>query len=181
MDPQKQDDLNAIAKSTIPETKKHNHLLIILILAILFVGSCVFGGYELWRNLTLSEENANLRTTIENLSKNTDNQQEMSDNQILEYEYADDYIPPTTYKIKLNYGTKELYVYVFNSCSAVDCDGNAFENKIILTDDEAKKIATITSKTEYDKDTLSSALSDLARDSEVMAKKEASFPFPFSS
>ena len=166
MNPQKQNEQNNFNMSVqpvVPETKKHDNSLAIIILAILLVGSLIFGGYELWQNITLREENAKL--------KNTNDQQKTSSNQILEYEYEDKHIPPTTYKIKLDYSTKELSVDEHRGCSALDCDGADYEKKITLTDDEIEKITTITSETGYNRDSLSPALAALAHGSAVMERK----------
>ncbi len=92
---------------------------------------------------------------------------------VFEFSYSDDHIPPSEFQIRVNYDSKELYVHEEHSCSAVDCSENKSDNTIKLTDEEMEKISKIT-EDDFDRSYLTDALSSLAHDSEVMAKKDDS-------
>lgn len=51
MDPQKQTSIEPTTTPAKPETKKCNHMAIIIILAILATGGFAFGGFELYQNI----------------------------------------------------------------------------------------------------------------------------------
>lgn len=91
---------------------------------------------------------------------------------ILEYTYSDEGTATTKYEIKLK-NNKELYVKEISNCVVVNCESKTKENKIKINDSEKEKISKIISKDNYDKKILSTALSAIVRNSEVMAKKEA--------
>lgn len=168
MDTENQAAPEPTAQKVQSEIKKCNHVPIIIILIIFAICGFAFGGVELWQNNILHKEKAELELAIAESSKN--NKNELQDNRVLEYEYTENYIPPVTYKIKLSFSTGELYVYEYHSCSAVDCDGDSFENAVFLTDQELEKISIITKENNYDKEYLSSALSSLVRDTDEMAQ-----------
>lgn len=95
-------------------------------------------------------------------------------NKILEYEYSDGASPGTTYKIRLIYDSRELYVYKYNGCSEVNCgpaSERTSENTIILTPEEIEKVRLITKRPSYNSGLLASALSSLALNDKIMAGK----------
>lgn len=132
--------------------KNSSFTIVAIVLEVVLMIGCVVGGVFLWKSIS-SREQSN------------------GQHDLLEYEYVDDDEPLTKYKIKLDYESKELYVHEYNGCSAVDCDSEERENTISLTGDEIDKIIFITNKTHYDKGYLSSALSSMVRDAEVVERE----------
>lgn len=76
MGPQKQTSIEPDIKPTKPETKKCNHTVIIVILAILTVGGFVFGGVELWQSIQKDDSLKVLQNTNEELLGKIENESE---------------------------------------------------------------------------------------------------------
>lgn len=64
MNPQEQASSELTAQPVKSETKKCNHMVIIVILAILAVGGFVFGGVELWQNIQNNNKLNELQSQI---------------------------------------------------------------------------------------------------------------------
>lgn len=166
-EPATETPVNPATNQTPPPTPKCKHLPIIIVLAVVATGALAFGGLELSQNISLNKENEELRLASQESAKNNAQKEKQESEKILEYKYTDEATPPTTYKIKLNFDTKELYAYEYESCSAVDCEGSESANTVILTDNEIEKIRTITETAGYNKGHLSSALCSLVLDTKI--------------
>ena len=84
-----------------------------------------------------------------------------STGEILEFTYVEDYIPPTTYTIRLNLELGKVQIAEFASCSAADCEGREVKKTASLTSEEVDKLRTILAGT-YDEGTLVEALDSIA-------------------
>ncbi len=146
------------------QPKQKNKLMIpFIILLVLTVGGLTFGVFEFMQNSSLKTEIVNLKAKIEKPETPLEKPTEKPYSGELEYEYADDYAPTTTYNVKLDYETGELFVSS-DECGAladeISCSGSS--RSIVLTDKEMKKIWWIT-RGEYDKEKLTTALDTITR------------------
>lgn len=91
---------------------------------------------------------------------------------VLEYQSYDESEPGTTYRVKLDFDSGELYVYEYSDCSDVDCgpeSDRTIEGTVTLTSEEIDKVKLIVRKN-YDKVELASALSSLVLNEKTMIK-----------
>lgn len=91
---------------------------------------------------------------------------------ILEYEYYDNYVPGASYVIKIDYENSSLYVKKTSFCSTVGCKPFTDEKNGKLTNEEIELIKKIISKEDYNKDYLSHALSNIVYGDDIMKRKE---------
>lgn len=148
------------------QPKQKNKLMIpFIILLILTVGGLTFSVFEFMQNSSLKSEIADLKAKIEKpeTPPKPETPTEKPYSGELGYEYTDDYAPTTTYNVKLDYETGELFVSS-DKCGAladgISCSDSS--RSIILTDKEMKKIWWIT-RGEYDKEKLTTALDTITR------------------
>lgn len=85
---------------------------------------------------------------------------------IKRYTYTEHYIPPVTYKIRINKITKILNGEFYHSCSAVDCNSSTYKYSIKLTKDEYEKIMKLWNE----KETLSPILESLCENDKIFYK-----------
>ena len=154
-----------------PQVKKQkSSLAVIIILVILTISGIGFSIFELTQNMSLQSDKEKLEQKISSLEAKIKEEPETPSvaDDVLEYEHYDGFEPGANYNVKINYTTKELHIEVTNFCSAVDCPARTSEYSTTLTDTEIEKVKKITSKKDYDMNSLSSALESIAQDTEVM-------------
>ena len=163
-----QPDIEIPVQASRPKQK--NKLMIpFIILLILAVGGLTFGVFEFMQNSSLKTEIADLKAKIEKpeTPPKPETPTEKPYSGELKFEYTDEYVPTTTYNVKLDYETGELSVSS-DKCGILADGASCSENNesIVLTDKEMKKVWWITREENYDQEELVNALETIAISSE---------------